>query len=112
MAVGADVARRYVELLRAEDLGGLLQLFAPDARLNSDIACYEGRDQIGKFYRDVSFAGKARPEVVRIMEEGDVTMMEVAATSVFLRADQIAHAVDVFHFGPDGLIVQLDIYIR
>ena len=72
-AAGAD-PYRDVSLALGE---GLLALFHPDAVIRNQIGTFEGHEAISGFYRDVAFAGKARPRVVRCHEEGRVAIRNV-----------------------------------
>ena len=112
VGAAADAAQAYVEIVRAADMDRLLALFHPEAVVRNQLGTYEGHDQIAGFYRDVVFAGKAQPEIVRLMEVGDAAMAELAATSPLGRPDQVAYAVDIFHVDDAGLVTKLDIFFR
>lgn len=109
-----NIAERYVRAVNDADEATLLALFSPDAVpvLRHPLGTFRGPAEIGGFYRDVVFAGKAQTEITRLVAGAGVEIAQIEATSPLGEPGNRAYAVDVFELDGRGLIVALDIYYR
>lgn len=107
-----SIAQQYVDTVNTQDAESLLALFAGDAVLRHPVGTYTGHEELGRFYRDIVFAGQA---VTEIVDHWDVDGGELALLEATSRLDPNAgtvHAADVFRIDGAGRIRELEIYYR
>jgi ketosteroid isomerase-like protein len=104
----ASVAQRYVEAMNAADIDRMMSLFAPHAVMRHMTGTYEGREAIRTFFIEIAFGNSARLERIVLSSQADMAWLEVEARSDVTPGCQ--RVVDVFRFGPGGLIEDLGVY--
>jgi steroid delta-isomerase len=107
-----SAVRRYYQLVDADDVTGLIDLFAPDARYHRP--GYEplnGRAELERFYRGERVIASGAHTITAIVAAG----LDVAVQGKFKGVLRDGHEVslrfaDFFSFGPDNLFAKRDTY--
>jgi hypothetical protein len=105
------IAERYIEAVNRAEIGTLMGLFGPTARLRHPAGTFADADSIRTFYETVVFAGRAMTEIEAQFADGGTEILQIRACSPLGTPGEYVYAADVFTIR-DGLIERLDIYYR
>lgn len=103
-----QVASRYIALVSAGDLDGLVALFRPDATLLHPLGQFAGRDAIRSFYADNILPRGLRLTAVSFVADERCCVFELAAHT----STDVTHAIDHLTVDADGRVERLAIYYR
>jgi hypothetical protein len=103
-------AERYVAMVNARDLEGLVALFAPTATLLHPVGRFEGHDAIQGFYTDNVLLHAPKITAVSWVDADRFSVFEMDARAP--QSDTVAHAIDHLTVDDDGHIERLAIYYR
>ncbi len=101
-----SAVRRYYQLVDADDVTGLIGLFAPDARYyRPGYQPLTGRDEMERFYREERVIAKGSHTLTAIVAAGRDVAVHGEFSGVLRDGRQTSlRFADFFCFGPDGLV--------
>lgn len=103
-----EVASRYIELVSAGDLDGLVALFRPDATLLHPLGQFTGHGAIRSFYADKILPHGYQLAPVSFVENGCCCAFELEART----PEDVVLAIDHLTVDIDGGAQRLAIYYR
>ncbi len=111
-AARVSAVRRYYQLVDADDLTGLINLFAPDARYHRP--GYEplnGRAELERFYRGDRVIVQGSHTLTALVAAGNDVAVQGEFSGVLRDGRQVSlRFADFFSFGPDNLFARRDTY--
>ena len=109
MSHGRAAAERYVEAVNTRDIDKLLGLFAPGGRLLHPSGIYDTPGKLREFYEGLVFAMKVKITVVKLLDDGNASMLEMYGESEVAPGPK-AWVIDVFDTDDAGRVTTLAIY--
>lgn len=110
--IRVSAVRRYYELVDADDVTGLVSLFAPDARYHRP--GYEplnGRAELERFYLGDRVIAQGAHTITAIVASGAEVAVQGQFVGVLRDGKQVSlRFADFFSFGPDDLFAKRDTY--
>lgn len=103
-----QTADRYVELVNAGDLDGLVGLFQPDATVLHPQGSFTGHDAIRGFYSESVLAFSPCITATSWVDEGSTCVFEMDASV----GDNVSKAIDHLTVSEGGRMTRLAIYYR
>lgn len=107
-----SAVHRYYELVDADDVTGLISLFAPDSRYHRPgYQPLTGRDELERFYREDRVIAKGTHRLTAIVAAGRDIAVQGEFSGVLRDGRETSlRFADFFSFGADGLIARRDTY--
>lgn len=107
-----SAVRRYYVLVDADDVTGLIGLFAPDARYHRPgYQPLAGRDELERFYREDRVIAKGAHTLTAIIAaDRDVAVQGEFSGVLRDGRETSLRFADFFSFGADGLIARRDTF--
>jgi steroid delta-isomerase len=111
MSYEANV-RKYYEFVDADDIPGLIGLFATDATyLRPGYPPLVGRAELERFYRDERVIARGSHELTKVIAAGADVAVHGQFTGVLRDGTQVeVRFADFFALGPDGHFVHRDTF--
>lgn len=105
-----ELAHAYIGAVNAADEGALLALFGAGAVLHHPTGEHTGLVEIGAFYRDLVFAGKAELTLGEMLADERLAMFQLTASSPLDDHASVVRTMDVIVSDASGLIDELFVY--